>query len=135
MALARDKIEALSITLRSHIITVSRAPGTSPEYLATLEQLKIALWEHTDITREIIPLEDGEEEPNERLALSRAIAKSMQTDNMIVNFVTDYCDDEGHFGALVNNRMATNSMTDMIVVSTKILKATVHEYKKRNDRL
>lgn len=130
-----DKIEALLINLSSHIITVSRAPGTSSEYLATLDQLKIALWDHIDVTREIIPLENGEEDPNERLALSRAVAKSMQTDRMIVNFLTDYCDDEGHLGALVNNRMATNSVTDKIVLSTKILTATLHEYKKRNDRL
>lgn len=135
MATARAKVEALFTALGSHIITLNRAPGTAPEYMATLEQLKTALWEHTDITREIIPLENSEDQPNERMALSRALAKSMQTDNMIVNFITISCDENGHPGALVNNRMAANSMTDTIVASTNSLKAIVHEYKKRNDRL
>lgn len=59
----------------------------------------------------------------------------MQTDNMIVNFIANYCDENGHPGALVNNRMAAISLTDGIVASTNMVKATVHEYKKRNDRL
>lgn len=53
MANARAKVEALFTTLSSHIMTVNGAPGTTAECLATLEQLKTALWEHTDITREI----------------------------------------------------------------------------------
>ena len=135
MATARAKVEFLFSSLGSHIITLNRVPGTAPEYVTTLEQLKTALWEHTDITREIIPLENSEDQPNERMALSRALAKSMQTDNMIVNFITNYCDENGHPGALVNNRMAAISMTDTVVASTNSLKAIVHEYKKRNDRL
>lgn len=135
MATARTKVEALFTTLGSHIVTINGAPGTTPEYMATLEQLKTALWEHTDITREIIPLENGEENGNERMALSRAVAKSVQTDNMIVNFITNYCDENGHPGALVNNRMAAIALTDKIVASTNSLKATLHEYKARNDRL
>ncbi len=82
MATARTKVEALFTTLGSHIMTIDGAPGTTPEYMATLQQLKTALWEHTDITREIIPLENGEENGNERMALSRAVAKSVQIDNM-----------------------------------------------------
>lgn len=135
MATARAKVEAFFTTLNSHIMTVNGAPGTTSEYVATLEQLKTALWQHTDITREIIPLENGEYKPNERMALSRAVAKSMQTDTMIVNFIANYCDENGHPGALVNNRMAAISLTSGIVASTNMLKATVHEYKKRNDRL
>lgn len=135
MAIARAKVEALFTTLGSHIITINQAPGTTPEYMATLEQLKNALWEHTDIIREIIPLENGEENANERMALSRAVAKSVQTDNMIVNFIANYCDENGHPGALVNHRMAANAVTDKIAASTHVLKATLHEYKARNDRL
>lgn len=135
MANTRTKVEALFTTLSSHIITINGAPGTTPEYMATLEQLKIALWEHTDITREIIPLENGEENPNKRMALSRAVAKSVQTDNMIVNFITNYCDENGHPGALASNRMAAIAVTDKIVASTNSLKMTLHEYKTRTDRL
>lgn len=135
MATARSKVEALFTTLGSHIISINGASETTPEYMATLEQLKTALWEHTDITREIIPLENGENNPNERMALSRAVAKSVQTDNMIVNFITNYCDENGHPGALVNNRLAAISVTDRIVASTNVLKAILHEYKTRNDRL
>lgn len=135
MATTRAKVEALYTTLCNHIITINGAPETTPEYLSTLEQLKSALYDHTDITREIIPLENSEENLNERMALSRAVAKSMQTDKMIVNFITNYCDEYSHPGALVNNRMAAISVTASIVASTNILKATVHEYKNRNDRL
>ena len=135
MATARAKVEAFFATLSSHIMTVNGAPGTTSEYLETLEQLKTALWQHTDITREIIPLENGEYNPNERMGLSRAVAKSMQTETMIVNFIANYCDENGHPGALVNNRMAAISLTSGIEASTNMLKATVHEYKKRNDRL
>lgn len=135
MTNTRTKVEALFTTLGSHIITINGAPGTTPEYMATLEQLKIALWEHTDITREIIPLENGEENPNERMALSRAVAKSVQTDNMIVNFITNYCDENGHPGALTSNRMAAIAVTDKIMASTNSLKMTLHEYKARTDRL
>lgn len=135
METARTKVEALFTTLGLHIIAINGAPGTTPEYMATLDQLKAALWEHTDITREIIPLENGEENPKERMALSRAVAKSVQTDNMIVNFITNNCDENGHPGALVNNRMAAISMTDKIAASTNVLKAILHEYKTRNDRL
>lgn len=134
MATARDQVEALFTALGSHIITIDQAPGTTPEYKATLVQLKSALWELTNITREIIPLENGEQNPKERLALSNALAKSVQTDKMIVNFTQNYCDN-GHPGALVNHRMETVSVTGKINSSTQLLKATVHEYKKRNDRL
>lgn len=135
MATTRAKVEALYTILCKHIITINGAPETTSEYLSTLEQLRSALYDHTDITREIIPLKNGEENLNERMALSRAIAKSLQTDKMIVNFITNYCDEYSHPGALVNNRMAAISVTASIVASTKILKATLHEYKNRNDRL
>ena len=135
MATTRTKVEALYTTLCNHIITINGAPETTPEYMSTLKQLKSALYDHTDITREIIPLENSEENPNERMALSRAVDKSMQTDKMIVNFTTNYCDEYSHPGALVNNRMAAISVTASIVASTNILKTTVHEYKNRNDRL
>lgn len=135
MATARAKVQALYTTLRNHIITIDGAPETKSDYVSTLERLKSALHDHTNTTREIIPLENGEDIPNERMALSRAVAKSIQTDNMIVNFIANYCDENGHPGALTNNQMAAVSVTDSIEASTKILKATVHEYKKRNDRL
>lgn len=91
MATARAKVEALLINLSSHIITLKGVPGTAPEDVASLEQLKTALWEqHTDITREINDLENGEDRPKECMALSRALAKSMQTDNMIVSFIANY---------------------------------------------
>lgn len=135
MATARAKVQALYTTLRNHIITIDGAPEIKSEYVSTLEQLKSALHDHIDITREIIPLENGEDIPNERMALSRAVAKSMQTDKMIVNFIANYCDENGHPGALTNNPMAAVSVTASIEASTNILKATVHQYKKRNDRL
>ena len=135
MTTARTKVEALFTAIGSHMIEISGAPGTTPEYMATLRQLKTAIWEHTDITREIIPLENGEENGNERMALSRAVAKSVQTDSMIVNFIANYCDENGHPGALVNNRMAAIALTDRIVASTNSLKSILHEYKARNDRL
>lgn len=134
MATARVQVEALFTAVGSHILTIDQAPGTTPEYKAMLGKLKSALWELTDITREIIPLENGEQNPKERLALSKALAKSVQTDNMIVNFIQNYCDN-GHPGALVNHRMETISVTDKIRSSTELLTAMVHEYKKRNDRL
>lgn len=135
MTTAREEVEVLFTTLGKHIITINGAPGTTAEYQATLEALKSALGDHTNIVREIIPLENGEGKPNEKFALSKALAKSQQTDNMIVNFIKTYCDDEGHPGALVNNRMAAISVTDKINMSTKGLKAIVDEYKTRNGRL
>ena len=110
MTIARTKVEALFTTLGSHIIEISGAPGTTPEYMATLQQLKTALWEHTDITREIIPLENGEENTKEHMALSRPVAKSVQTDNMIVNFITNYCDENGHLGALTDRIVSVHKL-------------------------
>lgn len=134
MASARDKVEALFAALGRHLITIDQAPGTTPEYKATLDKLKTALWDLTDITRELIPLENGEQNQRERSALSNALARGVQADNMIVNFIQNYCDD-GHPGALVNHRMETISLTDKIILATKTLQGIVHEYKKRNDRL
>lgn len=135
MATARDQVEAFFIAVGRHIISIDQAPGTTPEYKATLDKLKSALWEHTNITREIIPLQSSEQNPNEKSSLSNALAKSVQTDNMIVNFIRNYCDEYGHPGALVNRRMETVSVTASINRSTEFLKAILHQYKKRGDRL
>ena len=135
MTTARTKVDALFTTISSHMIEISGAPGTTPEYMAILRQLKTAIWEHTDITREIIPLENGEQNENEQFALSRAVAKTVETDNMIVNFMTNHCDENGHPGPLVNNRMAAMALIDRTVASTNSLKTILHEYKARNDRL
>lgn len=135
METARTKVENLFTTISSHMITLDGAPGTTPEYMATLRQFKAALGEHTDITREIIPLEKGENNPTLRVFLSWALVKSQQTDILIVNFIKNYCDGEGHPGSLVTSRMVANYVTDQIVSSTKILETMVHRYKKINDRL
>lgn len=135
MAVTRQQVDDFFIALGRHIISIDQAPGTTPEYKATLDTLKTALWEHIDITREIIPLQSSEQNPNEKNALSVALTKSAQTDNMIVNFIKNYCDEYQHPGALVNRRMETVSVTANISASTRILKAILNEYKKRGDRL
>lgn len=135
MAAARTKVEKLFTDIGSHMNVIDGAPGTTPEFKATLKQFKEALGEHTDITREIIPLEKSENDPAQRALLSKALQKSQATDNMIVNFIKNYCDENDHPGALVNHRMAANSVTDQIAASTEMLKSKVHEYKKANDRL
>lgn len=135
MADARQQVDDFFIAVGRHIICIDQAPGTTPEYKATLDGLKTALWEHINITREIIPLQSSEQNPNEKMALSNALAKSAQTDHMIVNFINNYCDEYKHPGALVNRRMETVSVTANINASTRILNAIVREYKKRGDRL
>lgn len=134
MTTAREQVETLFTTLSTHIITINGAPETTAEYQETLETLKFALWDHTNILREITPLENGEETPRKKLTLSKALAKSQQTDNMIVNFIKTYSDDKGHPGALVNYQTAAISVTDNINLSTKGLNAIVDEYKTRNGR-
>lgn len=135
MESTRTKAENFFTAISSHMIVIDGAPGTTPEYMETLRQLKAALAEHTDITREIIPLENSETNPAQCMPLSRALAKTKQTDLMISNFINNHCDDEGHPGALINHRMAVNSVTDQLKLSTNILKTMVHEYKKATDSL
>lgn len=133
--MARAQVEAFYTALSAHIVTVTHAPGTTEAYLSALEQLKTALYDHTDITREIEPLENAEKNPNEQMALSKAVARSKQTDKMVIELIVRSGDEYGHPGGLVNHQTYTVLVTNQIVASTDFQKRILHEYKERNHRL
>lgn len=129
----REKVWKFFLALRSHIVTLHKVD--KPEYLATLTQLKLAIFGHADITHELIPLENGELDVAKRLPLSCALHISQQTDTMIDDFITVYCGFDGHPRAMFNHQEAAISLTNKIVQATNDLKEIVHEYKRANDRL
>ena len=130
MTTARAKIEKLFTSIGMHMYEIRGVHGFKPEYMATIRKFESAIGGHNNITREIILLEKGEENEKERMALSRAVAESVETDNFIVTFMDTYSN------RTVNDHlMEITALTDNVVESTNSLKAICHEYKARNDRL
>lgn len=130
-----QQVYEFSLALRDYINTLP--DDTKLENIATLIQLKSAIFALADITHELIPLEKGEADETQRRNLSGAITKSRRTDTMIVKYIIkNHCGGEdGHPSATLNDRMAVVYLTDRIVAVKKEIEAVVLEYKRANDRL
>lgn len=126
----RAKVWKFYLALRSHLLTLNET-----EYLATLTQLKDAIFIHASITQELFSLQSGESDIEKRLPLSCAVRISQQTDSMIDEFISIYCGFDGHPRAMFSHQEAATSLTKEILEATNGQKEVVQEYKRANDRL
>lgn len=127
----REEVLELARTLRSYIVTISET--AKEEDTLILDHLQLALLGHTDITNELLPLENSESDMTKRLSLSCALAVSQKIDIMIVDFITACCNDSGQPITILNDQTQVISLTNEIVESTLEIKEVIELYKKANN--
>ena len=129
----RAKVWRFFLALRSHLLTLHTVG--KPEYLATLTQLKDAIFAHANISHELFSLQNGESDIEKRLPLSCAVTISQQTDSKIDDFISIYCGFDGHPRATFSHEEAATLLIKEILGAMKDQKQVVHEYKRANDKL
>ncbi|WP_375449280.1 hypothetical protein [uncultured Nostoc sp.] len=127
----RKEVLELARTLKSHIVAISKT--AKEEDTLILDHLQLAILGHTDITFELLPLENGESDATKRLSLSCALVVSQKIDIMIVDFITACCDDSGKPITILNDQTKVASLTNEIVESTLEIKEVIELYKKANN--